>query len=236
MIPWFPLPIYQQGLTVRRQQIEVKLPEIQQTPPAPTIVSDNSTLPKGYGYGDNGELAWYGGPVIYDSVNITVSRDRVLEFIYEMNRRTPAIKATIGVTIAAGALGGLVGAGGLYAYSALSGSGAGITTLGILSRVSGPATATITTTQQLSQRAKEVEAVIERGLANPITRGLAKQLLDHQRKLLQYIKDPLSMDNKGFLRNAPTQEIRDEIYKTRIQSLIHQIKNFYEQITTKLPK
>lgn len=76
----------------------------------------------------------------------------------------------------------------------------------------------------------DVQGVLNRALADPAKRGIAKQLIEHQQKLRQYIRDPLSMDNQGFLRNAPSPEIAEKIFRTRVRSLVHQILEFWKQI------
>ncbi len=64
-------------------------------------------------------------------------------------------------------------------------------------------------------------------------KGLRKQLKEHQRKLRQYSKDPLSMDNRGDLRRA----IQDGdmaraqiIFNKRVIKLTKQINNFLNQL------
>ncbi len=64
-------------------------------------------------------------------------------------------------------------------------------------------------------------------------KGLRKQLKEHQRKLRQYSKDPLSMDNRGDLRRA----IQDGdmaraqiIFDKRVIKLTKQINNFLNQL------
>jgi len=76
----------------------------------------------------------------------------------------------------------------------------------------------------------EIQATIDRALADPAKRGIAKQLIEHQQKLRQYIRDPMSMDNKGFLKNAPSPEVAEKIFASRVRSLAHQILNFWDQI------
>ena len=47
---------------------------------------------------------------------------------------------------------------------------------------------------------------------------------EHQQKLDDYIQDPYAHDNKGILKNAPNQEIREKIIQGRIDALLKQIK------------
>ncbi len=60
--------------------------------------------------------------------------------------------------------------------------------------------------------------------------GLEKQIAEHERKLEEYIRNPEAHDNLGFLRNAPSEEIRQEIYQSRVRNLQHQINNFRSQV------
>ncbi len=58
-------------------------------------------------------------------------------------------------------------------------------------------------------------------------------MLDHERKLSEYLANPLSMDNKGFLAGAiekKDQALCDTIYLSRIASLRRQIANFKKQL------
>lgn len=60
-------------------------------------------------------------------------------------------------------------------------------------------------------------------------KGLRDQLMDHQRKLREYMANPMAMDNKGFLAGAQAtnnQDLYNKIYLTRIASLQKQIANF----------
>lgn len=60
-------------------------------------------------------------------------------------------------------------------------------------------------------------------------KGLREQLKEHQDKLKQYIRDPYSMDNKGFLQNA-TPDRAERIFTGRINNLLGQIENFKRQL------
>ena len=81
----------------------------------------------------------------------------------------------------------------------------------------------------------QADAFIVTALANPATRGLAKKLVEHQQKLLNYIRNPLSADNKGFLKNASSPQLFEKIYRARVKELVHQINNFHKQIKDRLP-
>jgi RHS repeat-associated protein len=65
------------------------------------------------------------------------------------------------------------------------------------------------------------------------TEGLQEQLEAHIERLEEFKADPDAHDNKGFLRNAPTQERRDSIINGRINNLEGQIENFRKQILEK---
>lgn len=62
------------------------------------------------------------------------------------------------------------------------------------------------------------------------TRGLEKQLEKHIQKLEQYKANPFAFDNKGLLRNAPSDEIRQKIIAGRIRKLEGQIETFRKAI------
>lgn len=62
------------------------------------------------------------------------------------------------------------------------------------------------------------------------TSGLRKQLEEHRNKLEQYRNNPDAFDNRGFLKNAPNEEVRRRIIEGRIRNLERQIRNFEEQI------
>lgn len=68
-----------------------------------------------------------------------------------------------------------------------------------------------------------------RGLS-PITQD---QIKDHERKLSEYIANPLAGDNKGFLAAAIAKNdpnLYNKIYLSRIASLQWQIANFKKQL------
>ncbi len=46
---------------------------------------------------------------------------------------------------------------------------------------------------------------------------------EHKQKLAQWKRDPLSMDNKGTYRNAPTPDARQKIFEGRARALEKQI-------------
>jgi len=57
-----------------------------------------------------------------------------------------------------------------------------------------------------------------------------KQKQEHQEKLELYRKNPDAYDNQGHLSNAPSQQIREQIIRTRIQHLEREIENFRRSI------
>ena len=57
-----------------------------------------------------------------------------------------------------------------------------------------------------------------------------EQLLDHVNKLEKYKANPLKYDNKGILKNAPTEQIRQQIVNGRILKLEREIQTFYNNI------
>jgi hypothetical protein len=60
--------------------------------------------------------------------------------------------------------------------------------------------------------------------------SLESQITKHQTKLAEYIKDPMKFDNKGFLKNAPNDEVRQKIIQSRIDHLNQEIQTFQNNI------
>ncbi|UUV22017.1 hypothetical protein [Paenimyroides aestuarii] len=56
------------------------------------------------------------------------------------------------------------------------------------------------------------------------------QIAKHQTKLLEYMKNPMKFDNKGFLKNAPNDAVRQQIIQSRINHLNHEIQTFRNNI------
>lgn len=56
------------------------------------------------------------------------------------------------------------------------------------------------------------------------------QIAKHQTKLAEYIKNPMKFDNKGFLKNAPNDEVRQKIIQTRIKHITQEIQTFQNNI------
>ncbi|MCX8713381.1 hypothetical protein J3U57_12725, partial [Gilliamella sp. B3464] len=61
-------------------------------------------------------------------------------------------------------------------------------------------------------------------------KALEEQIQLHEKKLKEYIKDPYSFDNKDFLKNAPNDEVRQNIINSRIKHLEHEINTFKKNI------
>ena len=61
-----------------------------------------------------------------------------------------------------------------------------------------------------------------------------KQLVDHVDKLEKYKANPLKYDNKGFLKNAPNEQIRQQMIEGRILKLEREIQTFYNNIVKTL--
>jgi hypothetical protein len=60
--------------------------------------------------------------------------------------------------------------------------------------------------------------------------SLRKRIEEHQAKLEEYRTNPDAVDNQGFLRNAPTEEIRQRIIRGRIRHLEKEIETFQKNI------
>jgi hypothetical protein len=63
-----------------------------------------------------------------------------------------------------------------------------------------------------------------------------EQMTDPINKLEEYKADPYKFDNKGFLKNAPNDQVRQKIISGRIEHLESEIKTFYENIVKTLSK
>ncbi|MFO0961199.1 MAG: hypothetical protein U0800_27780 [Isosphaeraceae bacterium] len=85
-----------------------------------------------------------------------------------------------------------------------------------------PKTDAPTTTQECNQ-APDPEK--ERSI-----RSLKKRLEEHRQKLKDYQANPDAYDNQGFLKNAPSPEVRQRIIDGRVRHLENEIKNFEKQI------
>ncbi|MDY3529995.1 hypothetical protein PG593_09435 [Riemerella anatipestifer] len=61
-------------------------------------------------------------------------------------------------------------------------------------------------------------------------KSFQNQINQHKIKLKQYTKNPMKYDNKGFLKNAPNDAVRQRIIQARIKHLKHEIKTFESNI------
>jgi len=61
-------------------------------------------------------------------------------------------------------------------------------------------------------------------------KNLKKRMQEHQEKLELYKRNPDAHDNQGHLRNAPNQQIREQIIRTRIEGLEREIRQFQRLI------
>ena len=61
-------------------------------------------------------------------------------------------------------------------------------------------------------------------------RSLQQRVAEHMKKLADYRANPDAFDNLGFLKNAPTSEIRQQIIERRIRHLEQEIKAFEDQM------
>jgi hypothetical protein len=68
--------------------------------------------------------------------------------------------------------------------------------------------------------------------ADKSIRSLERRLEEHQKKLDDFRNDPDKFDNKGFLKNAPTPQVRQNIIDGRMRHLQNEIKTFQNQIDT----
>jgi hypothetical protein len=55
-------------------------------------------------------------------------------------------------------------------------------------------------------------------------------IAEHEQKLGDYLENPDAYDNKGFLKNAPSDEIRQRIIDGRARHLQQEIKTFQDNI------
>ena len=60
--------------------------------------------------------------------------------------------------------------------------------------------------------------------------SLESQVSKHEAKLAEYIKDPMRFDNKGFLKNAPNEVVRQKIIQSRVNHLQQEINAFRDNI------
>jgi RHS repeat-associated protein len=60
--------------------------------------------------------------------------------------------------------------------------------------------------------------------------SLKNQIEKHKEKLAEYVKDPAKFDNKGFLKNAPNDAVRQKIIQSRVEHLQKEINTFQQNI------
>ncbi len=66
--------------------------------------------------------------------------------------------------------------------------------------------------------------------AQKSVRSFEKLIVEHREKLEAFKRNPGAFDNKGFLRDAPSLEVRQRIINGRIRHLEDEIRNFEQQI------
>lgn len=64
--------------------------------------------------------------------------------------------------------------------------------------------------------------------------SLEGHIATHQTKLAEYIKNPMKFDNKGFLKNAPNDAVRQKVIQSRINHLQQEIQTFKNNIQKSL--
>ena len=92
--------------------------------------------------------------------------------------------------------------------------------------MSGLATATGTAAVNACRAPKKVLTASQR----KSIRSYQKRIAEHQAKLDAYRKNPAAFDNKGLLKNAPNDAVRQRIIDGRIKHLQQEIEKFLENI------
>ena len=62
-------------------------------------------------------------------------------------------------------------------------------------------------------------------------RSLENRVAEHEKKLQDYIQNPDAFDNQGLLKNAPSEQIRQNIIQGRVNHLTSEIQGWREQIS-----
>jgi RHS repeat-associated protein len=78
---------------------------------------------------------------------------------------------------------------------------------------------------------------IEKAIKNAKVDGLIDNIADHEKKLKDYIRDPMASDNRGLLKYAVDKgdsALYNQIYHSRIKSLEGQIDDFDTEISKKI--
>jgi RHS repeat-associated protein len=121
-------------------------------------------------------------------------------------------------------VGALVGVGTGFAIATLSGDEYGLGDAAVdaaLGALGGGLIRRFDQLNNLRKGARTADRISE------MARGTAKQrraLSEHVEKLEKYRANPDAFDNKGFLKNAPSQEIRERIIRSRIKHLEDEIR------------
>jgi RHS repeat-associated protein len=100
--------------------------------------------------------------------------------------------------------------------------------LGILGRLGGVARKIFSRGSRAADAMGEAVELSKE--ARKSVRSLRKQAEAHRQRLADFKSNPEAFDNKEFLKNAPSEEIRQRIIDTRIRNLERQIQNFEKQI------
>jgi len=97
-----------------------------------------------------------------------------------------------------------------------------------------------------SSKLSKLESFTERNIGNgkcqlnssekQSIQSLQKRIAEHNLKLTNYKNNPYAYDNKNYLKNAPSDTIKKEIIKGRINHLEKEIKTFQKTIDNILNK
>ncbi len=167
----------------------------------------NSTL---WGWGNQNPIRW-SDPTGHDVADWLISSG------FYANSQT-AINVAGGIAFGAGA----IATGGLLLDAASLATGSG--TVLAPSLFGGAA---VTAEQELENAAESggLTSSEESALAS-----LEERLEEHLQKLEDYLNNPDAYDNKGYLKNATSDEIRQSIIDGRARHLQSEIENFQKQI------
>jgi len=102
----------------------------------------------------------------------------------------------------------------------------------------GGTVATISAANAGAQLGNLYNAVMEGGSGNSdrihsvekSIRSLENRVVEHEKKLQDFVANPDAYDNKGFLKNAPSPEVRESIIRGRVNHLTKEIQGWREQI------
>ncbi|MFG2905873.1 polymorphic toxin-type HINT domain-containing protein [Kitasatospora sp. NPDC048286] len=67
-------------------------------------------------------------------------------------------------------------------------------------------------------------------------RTYEQRIAEHEQKLKEYLENPDAYDNKGFLKNAPNDEVRQKIIEGRTKHLRQEIQTFKDNIAKIRPE